>query len=98
MSIRAYKTIKKYSKDNISKKILLNKEVFTFNDTEILEVFQKYGVMYTNEDNLGEMEISRENIEYVLNKNISNNTKLILNEMLNDLNKTNEEWFLVTTL
>ena len=98
MTIRAYKTIKEYSKDNISKKILLNNEVFTFNDAEILEVFQKYGVMYTNEDNLGEMEISRENIEYVLNKNISNNTKLILNEMLNDLNKTNEEWFLVTTL
>ena len=54
--------------------------------------------MYTNEDNLGEMEISRKNIELALKDDISDDTKLVLNGMLNDLIKNDEDWFLVTTL
>ncbi len=99
MSIKAYKTVKKYSPDCISKKVLLDEEVFNIDyDFEILEVFKNYGVMYTNEDNLGEMEISRKNIELALKDDISDDTKLVLNGMLNDLIKNDEDWFLVTTL
>ena len=99
MSIRAYKTIKKCSPNCISKKVLLDEEVFNIGyDFEILVIFKNYGMVYTNENNLGEMEISKQNIKRALKDNIGDYAKSVLNCMLDDLIKNNEEWFVVTTL